>query len=131
MPFIIKIVIFFWSYLIRSVQNGTKWIKLDQIGVLTNQKMLLQKVVTFTMTKKNTILFLIRLDQNCPNWIKLDQIVNLSNQQMLPCKVVTFIMRIQMVKMFWSDWIRFVQNGSKLDSSLVTLIIVFFINYIF
>ena len=30
-----------------------------------------------------------------------------------------------MVKKFWSDWIRFVLNGSKLDSSLVTLIIGF------
>ena len=71
------------------------------------------------------IFFLLRLDQNCPKWIKLDQIVILPNQKMLPYKVVTFIMRIQMVKNFWSDWIRFVQNGSKLDSSLVTLIIVF------
>ena len=31
---------FLGSYWIRSVQNGSKWTKLDQIGVLDNQKML-------------------------------------------------------------------------------------------
>ena len=35
-----------------------KWIKLDQIGFLTNQKMLLLKVVTFTERIKMTVLFL-------------------------------------------------------------------------
>ena len=61
---------FFW---IRSVQNGSNLIKLAQIGFLTNQKMFLYKVVTFTTKIKIAILFLITLDQICPKWIKLDQ----------------------------------------------------------
>ena len=54
------------AFLFVSNQNGSKRIKLDQIGVFTNQKMLIQNVVTFTMTKKKIIIFLIKLDQNCP-----------------------------------------------------------------
>jgi hypothetical protein len=56
-----------------------KWIKLDQIGFLTNQKMLIWKIVTFT--KKDNIGHLIfdffgsdpsKIDQTWPNFIKLD-----------------------------------------------------------
>ena len=47
--------------------------KLAQIGFLTNQKMFLYKVVTFSNWIKIAILFWIRLDQICPKWIKLDQ----------------------------------------------------------
>ena len=61
---------FFW---IRSVQNGSNLIKLDQIRFLTNQKMLLYKVVTFLKRIKMAISFLIFLDQIRPKWIKLDQ----------------------------------------------------------
>ena len=64
-------LIFFW---IRSVQNGSNLIKLDQIGFLTNQKMFLYKIVTLKIRMKIAILFWIRLDQICPKWIKLDQI---------------------------------------------------------
>jgi hypothetical protein len=67
------------AFLFVSNQNGSKRIKLDQIGVFTNQKMLIQNVVTFTMTKKNIIIFLIKLDQNCRKWITLDQIGILPN----------------------------------------------------
>ena len=66
--------VLFWIFLIRSVQNGSNLIKLAQIGFLTNQKMFLYKVVTFTNWIKIAILFWIRLDQICPKWIKLDQI---------------------------------------------------------
>ena len=48
-----------------------KWIELDEIGFLTNQKMLLLKVVTFTERIEIIILFLIFLDQICQKWIKL------------------------------------------------------------
>jgi hypothetical protein len=54
-------------------QIRPKWIKLDQIGFLTNQKMLLLKVATFTERIKMAVLFLIFLDQICPKVIKLDQ----------------------------------------------------------
>jgi hypothetical protein len=52
-------------------------IKLDQNGFLSNQKMLLSKVVTFTKRIKMAVLFLIfliRSVQNGSNLIKLDQI---------------------------------------------------------
>ena len=64
-------IFFFW---IRSVQTGSNLIKVAQIGFLTNQKMFLYKIVTFTNWIKRAILFWIRLDQICPKWIKLDQI---------------------------------------------------------
>ena len=65
--------VLFLIFWIRSVQNGSNLIKLDQIGFLTNQKMLLYKVVTFLKRIKMAILFLIFLDQIRPKWIKHDQ----------------------------------------------------------
>ena len=52
---------FFW---IRSVQNGSNLIKLDQIGYLTNQKMLLLKIVTFTEISVQNGSDLSKMDQN-------------------------------------------------------------------
>ena len=50
-----------------------KWIKLDQIGFLTNQKMILKKVDTFTKRIKSFFfVFLIISIQNGWNLIKLD-----------------------------------------------------------
>ena len=63
--------VLFWIFL---DQIRPKWIKLAEIGFLTNQKMFLYKVVTFTNWTKMAILFWLRLDQICPKWIKLDQI---------------------------------------------------------
>ena len=37
----IQMAVLFWIFSIRSVQNGSILIKLDQIGFLTNQKMFL------------------------------------------------------------------------------------------
>ena len=50
------------------------WSNLIKLDFLTNLKMLLWKVVTFTERIKMAVLFLIFLDQICPKWIKLDQI---------------------------------------------------------
>ena len=61
---------FFGSDLSKMDQTWSKLIKLD---FLTNIKMLLYKVVTFTERIKMAVLFLIFLDQICPKWIKLDQ----------------------------------------------------------
>ena len=62
-----------WSNLIKLDQTWPNLIKLYQTGFLTNQKMLLQKVVPFTERIKMAVLFWIFLDQICPKWIKLDQ----------------------------------------------------------
>ena len=75
--------VLFWIFL---DQICPKWIKLAQIGFLTNQKMFLYKVVTFTTRIKIAILFgsdWIRSVQNGSNLIKLDQIGFLANQKML------------------------------------------------
>ena len=73
-------VVSFWIFLdqicpklIKLNQTLSNLIKLDQIGFLTNQKMLLLKVVTFTERIEMTVLFLISLDQIYQKWIKLDQ----------------------------------------------------------
>ena len=63
----------FWNFLDKICP---KWIKLDLIAFLTNQKMLLYKVVTFLKRIKMAILFLIFLDQIRPKWIKLANSVN-------------------------------------------------------
>ena len=65
---------YFW---IRCVQNKSNLIKLAQIGFLTNQKMFLYKVVTFTNWIKMAIFFgsdWIRSVQNGLNLTKLVQI---------------------------------------------------------
>ena len=63
-------------FLIFLDQICPKWIKLDQIGFLTNLKMLLKKVVTLKERVKMTVLFLIffwiRSVQNGSNLIKFD-----------------------------------------------------------
>ena len=64
---------FFGSDLSKMDQTWSNLIKLDEIGFLTNQKMLLLKVVTFTERIEMTVWFLIFLDQICQKWIKLDQ----------------------------------------------------------
>ena len=63
-------------FLIFLDQICPKWIKLDQIGFLTNQKMLLLKVVTFTKRITMAVLFWIfygsdlsKVDQTWSNWI--------------------------------------------------------------
>ena len=44
---------YFW---IRSAQNGSNLIKLYEIGFLTNQKMLLQRVASFTIRITTAVL---------------------------------------------------------------------------
>ena len=50
--------VLFWIFLDQICPN---WIKLDQNGFLTNQKMLLQKVATFTKRITMAVLFWIFL----------------------------------------------------------------------
>ena len=54
-------------------QIRPKWIKLDQIGFLTNQKMLIYNIVVFIKRILLADLFWIFFDQICPKWIKLDK----------------------------------------------------------
>ena len=61
---------FFW---IRSVQNGSNLIKLDQIGFPHQSTNVTIKSFHIYRKDKMAILFLIFLDQICPKWIKLDK----------------------------------------------------------
>ena len=61
-----KMMIFFWSDSIRSVQIGSNLIKLDQSSTF-------YKILIINLLAQNGYLLLIRFDQICPNWIKLDQ----------------------------------------------------------
>ena len=73
---------FLGSYWIRSVQNGSKWIKLDQIGVFTNQKFYYKKllsiylpliIIKWWFVSDQIWSDLSKLDQTWSNLIKLDQ----------------------------------------------------------
>ena len=58
-----------------------KWIKLDQIGFITNLKNVTIKSCHIYRKDKMAVFFLIFLDQICSKWFKLDQIGFLTNQQ--------------------------------------------------
>ena len=60
---------FFGSDLSKMDQT---WLNLIKLDFLTNLKMLLWKVVTFSERIKMAVLYLIFLDKICPKWIKLD-----------------------------------------------------------
>ena len=86
-------------FLIFLDQICPKWIKLDQVGFLTNLKNVTIKFFTFTDRIKMTVLFLsfFRSVQTWSNLIKLDFLANL---KMLLWKVVTFPERIIMDVLF-------------------------------
>ena len=67
-------VILFGSDWIRSVQNGSKLIKLDQTCIFHLSKTVTTK--SFHIYHRNNhdqLFFLTRLDKICPKWLKLDQ----------------------------------------------------------
>ena len=66
---------FFLSQSIRSVENGSKWIKLDQIVFLTNQKSVtIKSSHIYHVGKNGQFIFdligsdLSKMDQTWPNW---------------------------------------------------------------
>ena len=60
----------FW---IRSVQNGSNLIKLDQIGFpRQSENVTIQSCHIYRRDKNGCFVFDF-LDQICPKWIKLDQ----------------------------------------------------------
>ena len=61
-------------FLIFLDQIRPKWIKLDQIGFLTNQKNVTTKSChIFKKNKNGRFIFDFFLDQIRPKWIKVDQ----------------------------------------------------------
>jgi hypothetical protein len=108
-------------FLIFLDQICPKWIKLDQIGFLTNLK-----------KDKNDYYFLfIFLDQICPKWIKLDQTwsnlikldqtwsnwIGCTYPKMLVYKIVAFTMRIKMVILFFIFLDQICRIWIKLDQT--------------
>ena len=67
-------VILFGSDWIRSVQNGSNLIKLDQMWISHLSKNVTIKSCHNYHENKHGQLFWIRSDQICPKWIKMDQI---------------------------------------------------------
>ena len=64
----------FGSVQIKSVQNGSNLIKLDQIWISHLSKNVNLKRCHIYHEYKHGQLFWIRSDQICPKWIKLEQI---------------------------------------------------------
>ena len=95
-------------------QNGSKWIKLDQIGFPRQSKNVTIKSCHIYRKDKMAILFLIFLDQICPKWIKLDQIGFPHQSKNVTKKVVTFTERIKMAVLFL---IFFGSDLSKMDQT--------------
>ena len=98
-----------------------KWIKLDQNGFLTNQKVFLLKVFKFAKRITMAVLFWIFLDEICPKLIKLVQTwSNLIKLDFSPIKKCDYKKFSHLQKgqrglfYFWFFWIRSVQNGSNL-----------------
>ena len=102
--------VWFWIFL---DQICPKWIKLDQIGFLTNQEMLLKKVATCTKRITMAVLFWIFLDEICPKLIKLVQTwSNLIKLDFSPIKKCDYENFSHLQKgqrglfYFWFFWIR-------------------------
>ena len=66
-------VILFGSDWIRSVQNGSKLIKLDQTCISHLSKNVTTKSFHIYLRNNHDQLFLTRSDKICPKWLKLDQ----------------------------------------------------------
>ena len=65
---------FFGSDLSKMDQNGSKWLKLDKIGFLTNQKMLHTiKSCHINRKDRNDCLIFDFFGSDLSEWIKLDQ----------------------------------------------------------
>ena len=75
--------VLFLIFWIRSVQNGSNLIKLDQIGFPHQSKNVPIKICHIYRKDKNGSFAFDFLDQICPKWIKLDQIGFLTNLNML------------------------------------------------
>ena len=108
--------LFFW---IRSVQNGSNLIKLDQTGFPRQSKNVAIKSCHIYRKDKNgcsaSDFFWIRSVQNGSNLIKLDQIGFPHQSKNVPTKSC-HIYRKDKNGCFVFDffWIRYVQNGSNL-----------------
>ena len=116
--FIMRIIMvnFFWLDQMKSVQNGSKWIKLDQISISHLSKNVNIKSCHIYHENNHGQLFLARSDEICPNWIKMDQ--TWSNLEFSPIKKVTIkscyiYHKNKHGQLFWTRSGYICPNGSK------------------
>ena len=108
-------VLLFLIFWIRSVQNGSNLIKLDQIGFSQQSKNVTIKSCHIYRKDKNGCFiwfFRIRSVQNGSNLIKIDQIGFLTNQKMLLLKRIKMaVLFLIFLDQICPKWIKLDQIG--------------------